>query len=333
MICSVCGASNDNESLFCSKCGSKLNCIDENEIKDEYNIFTETDSDNNIRATEKKSSYILKHWRGEYSLSKSFWLNLVVVSIAVELIIVLLSKLPFFNFTQNEHAPYMLVALLVVTLCIRIWSVIGVFRSAKKNTLFSIVAVVVSGASLFTATISTIDLSKTLLKISNNSDVPPYTVKVLNNGNELLISGGIRYGMTKTVIEYFNKYPNIKIIHLDSPGGRFLEAKYLADYLENKNITTYTSTNCSSACIDIFMSGANRIIGNGGKLGFQKSSIIGSYENYEYDNSLDLKKQNYINKGVKAEFVSKVFNIENNDIWYPANSELKKNGVITGINK
>ncbi|MCZ6488693.1 MAG: hypothetical protein O6703_11020, partial [Gammaproteobacteria bacterium] len=72
-------------------------------------------------------NYIKRHWRGKLSLPQAFWVNLVVLFLALGL----LERFIFPPYVENEIAvtTAVLVYFVVVKLIIYPWQVVGVLRS------------------------------------------------------------------------------------------------------------------------------------------------------------------------------------------------------------
>jgi hypothetical protein len=81
-----------------------------------------------------RANYMIRHWRGELSLTVSFWINLCLLSLGY----VLLAGL-FFEYPNLWPKNYIAFCILVYTaailgLAMPFWQMVGVWRSAKKLT-------------------------------------------------------------------------------------------------------------------------------------------------------------------------------------------------------
>ncbi len=79
-------------------------------------------------------NWILKHWRGEYSLKTSFWLNTILVNFIV--------SLPFsfvlIDLLQSGQENLFLRVLLnfqLLRILISVWQAVGVYRSSVYSLL------------------------------------------------------------------------------------------------------------------------------------------------------------------------------------------------------
>jgi hypothetical protein len=80
------------------------------------------------------SSYVARHWRGELSLPKSYWLNGLVIGLVCR--IVFTGLLTGIAFAAASMPWLVLVFILVVALNIAIvvWIIVGIWRSAGRYT-------------------------------------------------------------------------------------------------------------------------------------------------------------------------------------------------------
>src|SRR5439155_11997846 len=102
-----------------------------------------------------------------------------------------------------------------------------------------------------------------------------YTLRLLRQNTELEVSGGIGFGLTDEVKRYLDAYPGIQVIHLNSIGGRIVEAHKLRDLIASRKLTTYSSEGCLSACATAFLGGVVRVLHEDARLGFHQPSFPG----------------------------------------------------------
>ena len=154
------------------------------------------------------------------------------------------------------------------------------------------------------------------------------------NKKEVEITGGIKFGLTEELRKIFNLYPTIKVIHLNSYGGRVVEARLLKEFIEEKGLITSTNKGCLSACTIAYMGGVSRFIYGEKKLGFHRYGLADNqtdfnkrvvFESFIEDKALFLKK------GASRNFLIRVFKTSPSDIWLPENDVLLANHIITDI--
>ena len=69
-------------------------------------------------------------------------------------------------------------------------------------------------------------------------------------------------------------FPGVRVVHLDSPGGRVGEGKKLHALIRAHKLDTYVETSCQSACTLAFTAGRERILLKGATLGFHRGRLV-----------------------------------------------------------
>ncbi|MFG3756679.1 hypothetical protein, partial [Klebsiella pneumoniae] len=67
----------------------------------------------------------------------------------------------------------------------------------------------------------------TRIAFLDDPDIPDYSIRVMRNGTEAEISGGIKYGLTDDFATVLRASRQIRVVHLDSIGGRLGEGEKL----------------------------------------------------------------------------------------------------------
>src|SRR5207237_7021568 len=110
----------------------------------------------------------------------------------------------------------------------------------------------------------------TRMAFLGDPSIPSYAIRALNNGTEAEISGGIKYGLARDFEKLLDTYSGIRVVHLDSLGGRIGEGKRLNALIRARNLDTYVETKCMSACTLAFAAGKQRVLRRGAVLGFHR---------------------------------------------------------------
>ncbi len=153
---------------------------------------------------------------------------------------------------------------------------------------------------------------------------PDYSLRVMRGGTEAEIVGGFKYGLTRDAARIFATTPGLKVVHLNSGGGRLGEAEKLGKLIRQRRLATYTSASCSSACTVAFLAGSERWLKDGAKLGFHHESFAGS-ENF---NSM---RRLLIEAGLQPWFVDRAVAASSTAMWYPTPAELIQAHAVSGI--
>jgi hypothetical protein len=284
-------------------------------------------------------NFFSRFWRGGYSLPFSYWVISFLGNIVVSALLVALMG----AFGSAEFNPYLtalyicLVWLLV--LAWGIFNIVGVWRSAtryreekvkqNKSAGWALLAQVALLASAFNLASEFIKSGVPQLQESwnlafeNDRSIPDYTLRVMRNGTELEIAGGLKYGLASDVEKIIRASPQIKTIHLNSIGGRLGEAQKLGALIRSRGLITYTSSECLSACTIAFAAGAERWIKNNAKLGYHAGSFAGK-------DSSEGMRDALLQAGLNASFVARAISYTQTQMWYPTKSELLAARAISG---
>jgi hypothetical protein len=76
-----------------------------------------------------KRGLIARHWRGEYSLARSFWLHYLLVPMTILFLIVLAQS---FTGSSSTHGALLGSGSMIVLVGAIVWGLVGTWRSAKK---------------------------------------------------------------------------------------------------------------------------------------------------------------------------------------------------------
>jgi hypothetical protein len=166
------------------------------------------------------------------------------------------------------------------------------------------------------------------MAFNNDSQLPDYTLRLLNKGTELSVQGGIKYGLSADLTKLLSAAPTVRIIHLDSIGGRIKEAEQLFDLIQSRGLSTYVSQLCASACTIAFAAGKQRLIAPNAKLGFHSAAFPGISD----ADARALKDDDRLRRvGVSPDFIRKGNNTSSASMWWPSQEELQSSKMITGI--
>ena len=172
-------------------------------------------------------------------------------------------------------------------------------------------------------------LNAELVKIALRlDDVGTYSITLLQEGTDIQINGDIAFGLTDELRTRLAELPSVRVIHLNSRGGRIAEATMLRNLIKEFKLSTYTEAGCYSACTTAFLAGQMRILDVNAKLGFHQGYLAGLPRFLMQETEKEEMKF-FLEKGVSNDFVRKAFSVPHDDMWYPSTDELIKAGVVT----
>lgn len=285
------------------------------------------------------SEVIKKHWQGDYALGKAYWLIGVGLTFCLSLLAYAMNQL--LSQLAIQTAGAIVTVLYGFTAVFTVWQLVGIWRSAKYHTsnggrqLWAIAAqIMVVVAALraafdfnqfgFPMMQSGVGLMTTLQEESR------VELRVLNQGTELELIGPLPEGTTASVQSLLQHFPSIRVIHLNSPGGRISEGVGLYELIQEYQLDTYVPSECSSACTIAFMGGQQRYLSKRGILGFHSASL------YQLDGEVVQKinddfKRIYRQHGVSESFVRQAIRVAGANIWYPGPLELIEARVVSEL--
>lgn len=285
----------------------------------------------------KQANYFIRHWRGDLSLGISYWANGMLGTF-----LVLFAANMLVAMRDSVGLKWLAVSSLVLyalALLVSVWQAVGVWRSAGKHTSrggssgWATAARIAVGFGV----LSTIGIlinnyipqSAEMLRIlAGDKGIPAYKITVLPGGTEVEFRGGLRAGSAKELEKIFAAVPQAKVLHIESIGGRIIEAKAMSTLVRARQMTTYTSERCLSAATLVLMSGKERVVATDAKVGFHAGNFPGlTIEQMREMN--DATRATMQAAGVSASFINRVLSTPNDQMWYPTFEEMRSAGVIT----
>ena len=284
-------------------------------------------------------SYLKQHWRGEISLARAFWVNLVVLFVALGL----LERFVFPPYIENEIAvtTAVLIYIVVVKLFIYPWQVVGVLRvcdlriqsnSGRSWATAAQIALVMSLAATLLATIGTYQslslFKQNLILAEIVAPEPLYTLDLIEQGSLIHLRGPFEIGITNKVEELLARFPEVSGIILDSEGGQIYEGRGLARLITENRLDTFSLDNCLSSCTTAFVAGTTRSLGTRARLGFHQYKTYSVIPSINVENEQAKDKAIFARQGVSAAFIEKIFIQTPESMWWPEIDELVDAGVV-----
>jgi len=168
------------------------------------------------------------------------------------------------------------------------------------------------------------------LTIGASWAAPNYKITVLPGGTEMEYSGTIEFGSSGALRGALNDNPGVKVLHLLSRGGDVYWARQMQNLVRDRGLITVVDSRCMSACAFVFLSGVERYLAPGAKLGFHRESGDGQSA-AEVNMIEESDAQAMRAMGISGAFIDKAFSTPSSDIWIPSEDELMSAHVITGV--
>ena len=287
-------------------------------------------------AKEKPKSYLVRHWRGQLSLAVSFWVNWVLVNISFGLSHIVVNPNDIFVSNYPKSYAAFWIVIWIASPAIMCWQLVGLWRAgtnyrrqgkpAFRAHMVQILVLLGLLQDIRLLVMTGLPQMKELaLQVLGLDSIGSYRLRGLSD-TELEIAGYIVFGLTDAVRLILDTHPHIRIVHLNSLGGRVVEARKLRDMIAARSMITYTSSGCASACTLAYAAGKERIMAKDGLLGFHRYSFAGARVS---DNIYNGDKKDWLARGFRVEFIQTAFSISHTTLWTPTHNELLQAGVIT----
>lgn len=285
-------------------------------------------------------SFVRRFWRGDVPLAFSYW------GVGLPLIFVVALLLGIVSFVMHRQAfnPYEVVGALGIVwgtiILAFLFQSVGVWRSATRHRRIAATfgklgiwgvaaqAVIVLSAGGLAYEVGRQGVPQLVegwrMAVEGDPDIPPFSMRLMRDGTEAEITGGFKYGLARDAALLFAKAPNLRVVHLNSGGGRLGEAIELAKLIRARGLATYTSASCSSACTIAFVAGRDRYLKGGARIGFHRAVFAGAESSNEMRALLEAAH-------VEPAFVERAIDQPANTIWYPTEKELAAANVIMAV--
>lgn len=281
-------------------------------------------------------NYWLRHWRGELPLSKAYWVNVVGINLILRALAAIVAM-------WSWDMPTMLFLVLgvvgwVCVLPLVVWQGVGVIRSGvayERRNSSSILPpmawvgmLVMFGLTGFYAYNTGVPQVEDFVRyLRGDRQWPDPVFVVLPDGREAEFSGGIKLHAASQLDHFLTEHPAIKLLQIDTPGGRGKEGYAMASVVRRHEMSTYVGAECASAGIIVFLAGKERILRSDARVGFHSWSAPGVPRTITNEKQEELLES----FGVASSFVEHAVNTEPDSVWYPTPKEILDQGLATRI--
>lgn len=276
--------------------------------------------------------YVARHFHGNFSLARSYWLHVFLLSSLAGAALVTLVRVtePMLSATQLS---IVLLAGAAVVIAIWVWGVVGAWRSSSKHAdrggreLWVVMAKVALAlgvlrnvGELMALTPVFWDHAKVAL---GHQPGRPVELVVRADGKSLLLRGGINDHTADALERALRAAPGVTTVVLESEGGWIRQGRLIRDVIARRGLNTYVESECNSACTIAFLAGKDRAIAPGARLGFHAFRGLGNVR------SMDSEKEVYGAAGLGERFIRRIASTSHTSLWYPSPTELLDQRVIT----
>lgn len=285
-------------------------------------------------------NFFSRHWRGEYSLARSYWLHTVVLSsVLPAMAISVLARL-----TNDMPARYGVSGVLVIaaiSYIAWIWAVRGCWASASRHVsrggrrwaeVVVKILIVLGAISLVSSTLRASQSFREQFEIARGKQLgPPVSYELRADGKSILLQGGMNDGAADGLDRMIAASPEVTTIVLYSAGGWVREGKLVGEVIRRYGLNTYVEQECSSSCTLAFMEGRDRAADPRAHIGFHTLYTVGGDDRINRSFDRKLTFDTYGNFGLPDDFVEKIAATPASGSWYPSQADMLAAGVLTRL--
>lgn len=283
-------------------------------------------------------SFFRRHFNGDYSLARSYWVNTLLISIFAPLVGLMVLPLISENFPARYSSACALIvtALGIVAWC---WAVSGTWASANKHVQRG----GQSGWATAAKVMIVFGVLKTFGDVGNMTPTlqehfrvatgeqlgSSTTLEVRADGRSVLLSGGINDGSAEQLDRALQLAPAVTTVVFNSAGGWIREGQMLATVIRKRGLNTYVEGYCASACTIAFLAGKERAAAPSAKIGFHASRSVGTMETAPTSSETAQLRAIYNDAHLPDSFVREALDTPHDKMWHPTHDVLLAAGVFT----
>jgi hypothetical protein len=291
------------------------------------------------RGEAMERGYIGRHWHGELTLPVAFWVNNFLLPVPVALAIGALAAWIALTGDFLRGGGIALLVAWPLLLLLTLWCIVGAWRSATAyresggSGLWSALAKLY----LFLSVVGTlanvgvefVPNAGDWLRMARGVDpIGNLQTSVSPDGRKLRLEGPIGLGDAARVRRLVGEAKGVRIVELDSPGGRLVEAVAIAEVVRGGSWNTRATGDCESACTLIHMAGSRRQLMPGARLGFHRAST--GTLNPVWDNLANRELARvYREAGLPERMIERTLATPASLMWHPTRDELAGAGLLS----
>ena len=226
--------------------------------------------------------YARAHWYGELPLGDSLWINLLLPTTLGSLALATLAAAMGIDGPLLRPVALAFAAAWPAALALDLWGVVGTWRSAgvrlglRRRPLLPWAAramaalVVVAAAALAWAQQGQVWVQALQIVVGRDPGGHAALART-PDGNRLQLHGPIGVGDAERLQPLLASPTPLRVLELDSSGGRYEEARRLAALVQQHGWHTRVTGECRNACVLVFRAGTQRQLMPQARLGFNRA--------------------------------------------------------------
>jgi ATP-dependent protease ClpP protease subunit len=161
-----------------------------------------------------------------------------------------------------------------------------------------------------------------------SGNVQPAQVRYEREARLIRLSGALERGSAVRFKEVLSAAPDARLVDVSGPGGLIYEARWISRMIEQRGLDTMVSTECHSACVDIFAAGTRRLM--------YTSAIVGLHSARSFTGGVAEDANRAFNQrlykiGVEPRFLLVGSDTPPDDIWINSARKAYLAGLATEV--
>ncbi|HEV6966496.1 hypothetical protein [Roseateles sp.] len=287
--------------------------------------------------------YFARHWHGEMSLVRSYWVNNIVV--ATPLAFGLTGLMSWISVKGDSLQVSAIVLLLGLPLLMSldVWCLVGAWRSAAHylreggSALWGWLARITLALGALQLVASVLfgflpNLGEYWQMARGIDPLGHATLSLSPDGRSLRLDGVIGMGDAARLQAVLagEAARGLKRVELTSPGGRVHEAEKMAAALKQRGYESRAVGTCASACTLVFLGGHPRQLTPGARLGFHRAST-GTYNPVFEELANQQLAVTYRDLGLPDSMIDTTLRTPSRSMWFAPREELLSHALIAPL--
>jgi hypothetical protein len=284
--------------------------------------------------------YFARHWHGEMSLVRAYWVNnwLVAMPLAMAL-----TGLMSWISVKGESLQVSAIALLLILpllLGLDVWCIVGAWRSATQylresgSRLWGYLARITLALGALQLLVSVLfgllpELGGYWQMARGIDPIGHAKFSLSPDGRSLRLDGTIGMGDASRMRALLDSEAarGLRRIELVSPGGRLHEAELMAAALKPRGHEVRVVGDCASACTVVFLAGQPRQMTPGARLGFHRAST-GTYNPVFEELANQQLAATYRDLGLPQPLIDRTLDTPSRSMWFAPREDLLAHALI-----
>jgi plasmid stabilization system protein ParE len=284
--------------------------------------------------------YFARHWHGEMSLVRAYWVNNLLVALPLAMA---LTGLMSWISVKGESLQVSAIALLLILpllLGLDVWCIVGAWRSASNylrengSRLWGYLARITLALGALQLLVSVLfgllpSLGSYWQMARGIDPIGHARFSISPDGRSLRLDGTIGMGDASRMRALLDSEAarNLRRIELVSPGGRLHEAELMAAALKPRGHEVRAVGDCASACTVVFLAGQPRQLTPGARLGFHRAST-GTYNPVFEELANQQLEATYRDLGLPQPLIDKTLDTPSRSMWFAPREDLLAHALI-----